>query len=208
MARFKDAFFGGLSGKIGPVVTYIRNGKQVVRSLPTPNDPKTPKQLAHRAKFSLVNKGLSLLNSAIKLGYRNDSNAYRTLVGKAYHEAVAGEYPNFKLDYSTIQIAEGALPLPADISMEKGTDDHTVLFSWDSQIQKPSDGSRNDDRVNIVYLNMTFSGAGQQMSAAKRADGRATLSIPNGWKPEETLFWIYLTSPDLQLNSDSKFVQL
>ena len=111
MARFKDSFFGGLSGKIGPVVTYVRNG-------------------------------------------------------------------------------------------------HTVLFSWDSQIQKPSDGSRNDDRVNIVYLNTTFSGAGQLLSAAKRADGRATLSIPNGWKPEETLFWIYLTSPDLQLNSDSMFVQL
>jgi len=81
---------------------YVRNGKQVVRSLPTSNEPKTPKQLAHRAKFSLVNKGLSPLNSAIKLGYRNDSNAYRTLVGKAYHEAVAGEYPNFTLDYSKI----------------------------------------------------------------------------------------------------------
>lgn len=102
MARFKDAFFGGLSGKIGPVVTYVRNG-------------------------------------------------------------------------------------------------HTVLFSWDSQIQKPSDGSRNDDRVNIVYLNTTFSGAGQLLSAAKRADRRATLSIPNGWKPEETLFWIYLCYRKLEI---------
>lgn len=208
MARFKDSILGGLSGKIGPVVTYVRNGKQVVRSLPTPNDPKTQKQLAHRMKFSLVNKGLSPLNSAIKLGYRNDSNVYRTLVGKAYHEAITGDYPNFTFDYSKIQIAEGTLQLPANISIERGIDEHTVIFSWDSQIEKPSNGSRNDDRVNIVYLNESLSGAGQLMSAAKRADGRALLHIPNGWKPEETLFWIFLTSPDLQLNSDSHFVKL
>jgi hypothetical protein len=208
MARFKNSILGGLSGKIGPLVTYIRNGTQVVRSLPKPNDPKTEKQLAHRMKFKLVNQGLSPLNSAIKQGYRNKRDAYRTLVGKAYHEAIAGEYPDFRLDYGKIKIAEGKLQLPANIRMEKGDGEHTVVFSWDTQIVKPSDGSRNDDRVNIVYLSGDRRGTGQYHGSSKRVDGSATLKLPDGWKPEETLFWIFLTSYDQQHNSDSFFVKI
>lgn len=208
MARFKDSIPGGLSGKIGPVVTYVRNGTQVVRSLPKPNDPKTEKQLAHRMKFKLVNQGLSPLNSAIKQGYRNKRDAYRTLVGKVYHEAIAGEYPDFRLDYSKIKIAEGKLQLPTNIGMEKGDGEHTVVFSWDTQIVKPSDGSRSNDRVNIVFLSEDRRGTGQLPGSAKRADGSATLNLPDGWKPEETLFWIYFSSADQQHNSDSHFVKL
>ena len=208
MARFKDSILGGLSGKIGPIVTYVRNGTQVVRSLPISNDPKTEKQLAHRMKFKLVNQGLSPLNSAIKQGYRNERDAYRTLVGKAYHEAIAGEYPDFRLDYSKIKIAVGKLQLPANIRMEKGDGEHTVAFSWDTQIVKPSDGSRSDDRVNIFYLSEDRRETGQYHGSAKRADGSATLNLPNGWKPEETLFWIFLSSYDQQHNSDSHFVKL
>ena len=33
--------FGMLSGKIGSVVVYERNGKQIVRSNPKQRDPKT-----------------------------------------------------------------------------------------------------------------------------------------------------------------------
>lgn len=208
MARFKDSIGGGLSGKIGPVVTYVRNGTQVVRSLPISKDPKTPKQLAHRMKFSLVNKGLSPLNHAIRLGYQNKRDAYSMLVGKAYHEAITGEYPDFMLDYSKIQIAEGKLPLPADITIQRGADERTVHFSWDTQIVRPASGDRNDDRVNIIYLNEVLQGTGQLFSAAKRADGSASLNLPDGWMPEKTLFWIYFTSSDLQHNSDSVFVKL
>lgn len=59
----KGSIFGTLSGKIGNVVVYERNGKQIVRSNPKQRDPKTPAQLAHRLKFSLANKGLSPLNN-------------------------------------------------------------------------------------------------------------------------------------------------
>ena len=96
MASFKDSIFSKLSGKIGPVTTYVLNGKQVVRTNTIPHDPKTPKQLAHRMKFALVNKGLSPLNRSIKLGHRGDTNAYRLLVGTAYKEAILGEYPEIR----------------------------------------------------------------------------------------------------------------
>ena len=139
MASFKDSFMGGLSGKIGPVVVYMRKGQQIVRSNNTPKDPKTPKQLAHRMKFSLSNKGLSPLNKAIKMGHRGDTEAYRKIVGKAYHEAIVGEYPEFTIDYSKIKIADGELQSITDVKAEFDSTENTVIFNWKL---KPKNGKR------------------------------------------------------------------
>ena len=58
---------GKISGKIGPYVAYVRkDGTQVLREHIIPKDPKTPKQLAYRMRFGMVNKCLSPLNKAIK----------------------------------------------------------------------------------------------------------------------------------------------
>lgn len=208
MARFKKSIPDGLSGKIGPVVTYVRDGVQVVRSLPKRNDPKTEKQLAHRMKFKLVSQGLSPLNNAIKQGYQNKKDAYRTLFSKVYHEAIAGEYPHFRLDYGKIHIAEGRLLLPPNIRAEKGAAEQTVLFRWDSQTVKASEWSRDNDRVRIVYLNESLAEAHQSSGAASRVDGTVSLHLPDGWRPEETLFWIYFYSADQRHHSDSLFVEV
>lgn len=79
--------------------------RQIVRVHTVPHDPMTKAQLAQRAKLTLFNMGLSPLNNVIKEGYRNNSGAYRSLVGKTMREFVVGEYPNFSIDYSKIQIA-------------------------------------------------------------------------------------------------------
>ncbi|SFL59161.1 hypothetical protein SAMN05216357_13122 [Porphyromonadaceae bacterium KH3CP3RA] len=60
MGRIDLSKSGGMSGRIGPVVAYLtKDGKQVFRSYIKPADPKTPGQLAQRAKLGIVNKGLA-----------------------------------------------------------------------------------------------------------------------------------------------------
>ena len=98
----------GLSGKVGPLVFYVtKNGKQVFRNHVKPTDPGTPKQVAHRAKFGLANKALSPLNKAITRGHPGDPNAYRAMVGKAYREAIEGEYPDFRDHSNSLFFALG-----------------------------------------------------------------------------------------------------
>ena len=208
MASFKDSFYGKLSGKVGSITTYVINGVQVVRANTVPRDPKTPKQLAHRMKFGLVNSGLSPLNSAIKLGYRGDRNAYRTLVGKVYREAVLGEYPNLTLDYSKIKIAEGCLQPPADISIEFDAATNIALFSWDAQISEAQKRANVNDQVNIVVLNEKYNAVNHISEVAKRKEGAASIAVPNGWKPAHTHFWLYFSSHTLQMNSESVYVKL
>lgn len=59
MARSKNTLLKGASGKIGDIVTFERNGTQVIREYVIPKDPKSPAQLAQRMKCGVVNKGLS-----------------------------------------------------------------------------------------------------------------------------------------------------
>ena len=205
MASFKDSFFSKLSGKIGPITTYVLNGKQVVRKSTKPNDPKTPKQLAHRMKFALVNKGLSPLNRSIKLGHRGDTYAYRRLVGKAYHEAIVGEYPNFALDYSKIKIAEGKLQLPAEIKMELDGENNAVKFSWEAKIATSQNLAKDNDQINIVAFNVKHNVVDSFSGVAKRSDGNVSIDLLKGWTLDDTHFWIYFSSHSLQMNSESLY---
>ena len=199
----------GVSGKIGSVVAYTsKSGKQVFRNYVIPNDPKTPKQLAHRMKFALVNKGLSPLNSSIKLGYRGNTNAYRLLVGRAYHEAITGQYPNFKLDYGKIKIADGNLLLPSDIVLNFDEDDGSALFSWDGHCYDSQNGAKGSDLFNVVALNVKHNVVCSFLKIAKRSDGVASVSIPNIWMFEDTHFWVYLFSYSLQMNSESVYCKI
>ena len=207
MASFKDSFYGKLSGKIGPITTYVRNGTQVVRANTIPRDPKTPKQLAHRLKFSLVNKGLSPLNSAIKIGHRGDTNAYRTLVGKAYHEAIVGEYPDLYLDYSMVKIADGDLQLPAEIKFEYNKETNSALFSWDKLTTESTGPARDNDQINIVIFNEKLNAVDHIAEVAKRLDGKASIVLPRNWNRNETHFWVYFSSYALQMNSESLYIK-
>lgn len=208
MASFKDSMYGKLSGKIGSVTTYVRNGTQIVRAVTIPRDPKTPKQLAHRMKFSLVNRGLSPLNSSIKLGHRGDTKAYRTLVGKAYHEAIVGEYPNYSLDYSKIQIAEGKLQLPADIKIKFDANSNSALFKWNEQISDSQTPGNDNDQINIVVFNVKYNSVNHISDVAKRSVGNVLIDLPIGWEPGDTHFWVYFSSYRLQMNSGSVYLRV
>lgn len=206
MASFKDSFFSKLSGKIGPVTTYVLNGKQVVRVNTIPHDPKTPKQLAHRMKFALVNKALSPLNSAIKLGHRGDTGAYRSLIGKAFKEAIIGEYPDFALDYTKIKIAEGKLQLPPEIMIEPDFENSTLLLKWDGQVSVSKDLAKDNDQINIVVYNVKENIVNSFSGVAKRSDGYVSITIHNARAPEDMHVWVYFSSFSLQMNSDSVYV--
>ncbi|SEA15511.1 hypothetical protein SAMN05216331_12215 [Porphyromonadaceae bacterium KH3R12] len=207
MGRIDLSKSGGMSGRIGPVVAYLtKDGKQVFRSYIKPADPKTPGQLAQRAKLGIVNKGLAPLRKVIKQGYPDKGNVYRTLIGKACREAVAGTYPDLYLDYGKIQIAEGTLQLPADIRLHFDPLSHTAVFSWNAQPVNPSLPGNDNDRVHIVCFDTAHPAEVQTLARGTRSAGRASVTLPEDWEPATTHFWIYLASPDLRYNSNSMYL--
>ena len=209
---------GNLRGKIDDFSFYVdKNGNQVVRKIVKKRVSKTPKQLASRAKFALVNKKMSPLNNVIKKGFKGDAKVYRKAVSNAYHEAIAGEYPKFIFQYSKVKIADGKLEIPRNISAIVDEDFNRVSFTWsvepnDTLQGEPNNGhnekmlkGRADDKINIVCFNENYPNEIKTFSSKRRTDGEAVIFLPDDWTADKTHIWIYLTSWDFMENSESVY---
>lgn len=198
----------GISGKIGPLVAYVtKDGKQVFRTYAKPRNPQTPKQTVQRARFALVNKGLSPLHKIIKRGHPGNENVYRALIGKACREAVEGTYPDLYVNYGKIQISAGRLQLPTDIHLHLDPLSHTATFSWNTQLVYPFLPGSANDRINIVCFDTVHPAEVKTSPEYIRAVGKAVVTLDEMWHPATTHFWIYFTSHDLQDISNSVYIQ-
>src|SRR5690554_4579576 len=199
MAKFDPVV--GIKGKLGNVSFYVdKHGRQIVRAIIKAKDPKTPKQLAQRAKFALVNKSLSPLSTAIRVANNGDSTVYRKFIGKVYKEAVVGEYPNFTLDYSKIEISNGQLSLPKDFIVHANIDSNILAISWEP--------GNSNDIVNIVCFNEADTNNSAYLERTKGSAGKATIELPYAWDSAVTHCWVYLSSRDFKSKSDSFYISL
>ena len=189
------------SGKIGPVVAYTTKfGTEVLRKHVIPKDPKTPKQLAYRMKFALVSSCLSPFSSIIKDGYAQKRGAYRTVISNALREAIEGEYPNFSINYSKIQLTHGKLNLPSNINAS--IQNNSLRLTWDPQTKRYSARNRSDDRLNIICFDESKKEVFVKYNVASRGDGELNIDI----NTENLHLWIYLSSKDGKDNSGSEYV--
>ena len=205
---------GTISGKIGPYVGYVsKSGKQVLRKHIIPKDPHTPKQLAYRMRFGLVNKGLSPLNNVIKRGFPHNDNAYRSTVSKVLRDAVLGEYPDYRIDYSKIMVAEGKLQLPTFVNVVVNEETGSATFTWNPELIFETYPGSDDDQVNIVCLIESIRYAVSLINSAKRSASTVTVDLKSEFKLPTKLnlddihFWFYLSTFDLMMNSDSVYVK-
>ncbi len=205
MARTKNILLKGASGKIGDIVTFERNGTQVIREYVIPKDPKSPAQLAQRMKLELANKGLSPLKFIIRRGHIGNSKAYRSSISKTMKGCIIGTYPNLTLDYSKVKLAEGKLQLPENALIRFDNKTNTINLTWRSSLTFSDQPGRSDDKVNIFYLNEKLLDANQISNTPIRSDGKASFKLPDNWEIADTHFWIYLTSYDLLQNSNSLY---
>ena len=189
------------SGKIGPVVAYTTKfGTEVLRKHVIPKDPKTPKQLAYRMKFALVSSCLSPFSSIIKDGYAQKRGAYRTVISNALREAIEGEYPNFSINYSKIQLTHGKLNLPSNI--DASIQNNSLRLTWDPKTKGHSARNRSDDRLNIICFDESKKEVFVKYNVASRGDGELNVDI----NTESMHLWIYLSSSDGKDNSGSDYV--
>jgi hypothetical protein len=188
MARSKNTLLKGASGKISDIVTFERNGTQVIREYVIPKDRKSPAQLAQRMKCEVANKGLSPLKNFIKQGHKDNSKAYRAEISRAMKYGIVGEYPILSLDYSIIHVAEGKLQLPENVSVDFDNNNNTINLSWNINLAFRDKPGKPDDKINVIYFNEKFSKTKLLPNASKRSDGKASLKLPLNWDIDETHF--------------------
>ena len=153
MARLAKGLFGGFSGKLGDLVGYSRNGKDLVRTKGKSTKPATEKQLAVRQKISVLNTALSAMLTVINVGFRlvikgMDKSPFNAAVSYNFKHACVGSYPSIGIDYSKLLISKGTLP-PA-FGAKVGIVPGGLEFSWglDPAIQ---DNILNDRAMLLIY---------------------------------------------------------
>lgn len=204
MANFSSTTFGNISGRHGTAVAVVqKDGTNVLRVFRKPFNPNSPKQVAHRLKFSLVNKELAPLRQVVTLGNKGDAGAFRKVVGKTLTEAITGEYPDFTIDFSRVQLTTGTLQSVerAEATVTEGTAE--VNITWDTTLGFQSRLGADNDEVNIICFNPESRMVLPFTKAALRSEGSASLTLPEIWKGNTIHTWLFLTSADGLYVSDS-----
>jgi hypothetical protein len=204
MARFTSSTFGKISGKHGTAVAAVRkDGLCILKEYRVASNPNTSGQKNQRGKFGFVMKELNCLRSVFTLNFGGQYGINKA-VAKVMKTAVNGEFPNFKLDYTKLEIASGSLYNTSEVRMER-INEKSVLISWNTYLFI---NNLPDDRVNLVFLNTQTKFVIERYECAIRSEGKVEIQIPAGWLDLDIHGWIYFTSTDGKLNSTSKYIAI
>jgi hypothetical protein len=133
MAILKNGIAGHYSGKMGNLVFYTLNGKQVSRTIGKITKAPTERQLKNRMEMKVVNQFLKFITEFINVGFQLKAKGtvktpYNLAVSYNKVNAVKGLYPDMEMDYERVQLTAGNLPgamEPAVLPTAAG-----LAFTW------------------------------------------------------------------------------
>ncbi|MBB2148094.1 DUF6266 family protein [Pedobacter gandavensis] len=203
MAICKVGPFGHPSGKIGNMVFYMLKGQPVCRSKGKPGKPSL-KQKANQEKMKVTMQLLKPMKDFINVSFKLESegslkNPHNLATSYNKKQALTGEYPNVKVDYSKVMLSYGALEMAAAMKVSKGASG--LNLSWDSGIVE---NGELDDILMVMVSHPTKKRASSFLNAAKRGDGSCFIPLDKEWMMAEQMeVYVCLKSSNEKLISDS-----
>ncbi|MGK6353462.1 DUF6266 family protein, partial [Parapedobacter sp. DT-150] len=117
------------------------------------------------------------------------------------NKAVAGEFPDYTIDYANVTVAQGGLGAPASLLLAQ-TGPEEVTLSWDPITSRYT--SFADDELVVVLYNATkrFMNVydGTQREAASMA-----IAVPASFAGDELVAWGFMVHRDGDRTSDSQY---
>lgn len=158
MATYKQGVNGVFSGKAGSVIGSNWRSIGYLRGLARfKSKSNSPKQAAQRARFGMAVSFLRPMKTVLNIGFNdkgnNRSTGYNQAMRSFMASAVAGEYPDFEIDFSKIVISKGALEKLIGMQVVSSTAG-TFSFSW-VDTSAVSEMGHVDDQVFILLYNQT-----------------------------------------------------
>ena len=177
MAVNKNVYMGGLSGKMGNLVAYERNGMTHIRKSPEfkKNRKRSEAQLLAEAKFQFATRFMRNINELVSLTFESTGNlssrnaALRNIVT----QAVEGTIDNLSINYSQVLMSGGFLK--KCIGSAVSTDPGKINFTWRNN--DPVEARNSDRSVLVAYCEETdeiwYTNSGPQ-----RVTEAAQLDVP------------------------------
>jgi hypothetical protein len=204
MGRIKKrGSIGSLSGAVNDVVLSEWNDIPVVRSLPKKSSkPATTAQQEQQAKMAIAVQFAVAVKKVLSAGYKSYAvrmSGYNAGVRDLLNYAITGESPNYRIDYTKVQVSRGRLHGESNeaVKAEAGQ----VVFTW--SYEADAEIAANDKAVLVVYCEAL----GQCLFTLKGADrstGTASIAVAR-FKGREVHTWLAFISADGNNTAPSKY---
>ena len=178
MAILYNGINGPFSGKVGTVVGYKWKNKAVMRGLPSQRKGgPSPLQLQQHAKFRLMNVFLNPLVSLLNLTFNNlafEMTGYNKAFSYNVKNAIAGDYPEYNIDYPMVLISRGDLPnvtMPSVTSSETGI----LKFSWTDNSGKGK--AKPTDMAFVAVFNEEKRQWINKLNLSVRSSGNCSIDV-------------------------------
>lgn len=207
MGIAKNGPFGMHTGKVGNLVYYNLNGKNVVREIGQHTKPPTEKQLIVQMQTNLMSGFFSKILPFIKVGFLAKSlgtglNAHNICMKQDRTLVISGVYPNLELAYDQLSVSGGTLA-PAVAPMV-GQSPEGLQFSW---FTEPSMAwPESSDQVMLLAY---FPGSQEmvyKLFGNSRLSGADTLDIPAALREQHMQVYLSFISADRSAQSNSTYM--
>lgn len=208
MGSLNNGPFSSFNGKIGNLVSYTLNGKNVVRTIGALTKPPTPAQLANQMRMGVVNAFLKPITGFINSGFEfvaagTTKNPYNEAVSYNKKNAVQGDYPEISIDYSKALVSMGELSPalnPGIAIMPEG-----IEFTWDLAPAAPS--RSKTDRTMLLLFFPDQAEAIYILSGAQRKERRDAVELTAEYLARRIEAYIAFVAADRKSVSDSVWVE-
>ena len=172
MAKISKELHNHISGKLGNVVYYQRNGNTFVRSLPSNyKDKESEKQIINRKRFSQVGKLFQIFRPAIR--YHLPPGAYNKscLFYSLNSSFVTATLDNVSIEYDKLVLSNTVFK--ELIGLQVISSPKKVTFQWEPD---------NLQDNSYYVLCVVYAKGIQQVyvSDVKRKELSATINLPDG----------------------------
>ncbi|WP_313516717.1 DUF6266 family protein [Sphingobacterium sp.] len=206
MAIISNGILGSFSGKVGSVVGGSWRGIQYIRSIPKKiKRVPTEKMLNQQAKFSLVMAFVNPLREFLKENYEDEKIRHMTsanlLTSHILRNAVQGNLPEIKLDYSKIIISKGTVEQIIELSASQT--DSSILLKWASESKYLVPLSEVEVR-GVIYNEKKKHFHHLELGTRKTLTGEVPLKLFE--KGDKLAMWVYSIDKKTRRISESQFV--
>jgi hypothetical protein len=197
MAILSQGILGSVSGKTGPVVSYIRYGQNITQSIGSrkKNKIETPARKTQREKIRVCNEFTKAFTGS---GFFNKSFPAFGHTGSGYNRATSAlmnlailTIPETRIAWPKVLISKGEIA-PVDAASADVDEEGNIIFGWADNAGTGT-AKGNDTAILVAYFPESKE-AVFQFSDATRNDGFAVLEMDSKKGIAET--WLGFLSAD------------
>jgi hypothetical protein len=209
MSTSQNPILGAMRKSFGNVITTTYNGKNVIRTKPYKKyDPKSKKQLKHRAQFKILANLYKSFCGCADDGFvenRKGKTAYNLFIAANFSTAfeITGEAAVFQ--YSRLVVSKGSLP-KLDV-IERVLGEEGILISYETGLGLPK-VSETDRIVGFATTTMNKNPLYQSQVRGSGETGSILIGYED-MSPENIVScYLYSVSADGKRSSDSVYIPL